>query len=139
MGGYYFTIRTDHRNLLFMNNLGSRKVLQWKSNTQHYDATIEHVAGKANIPADEFSWLIIRPQPVVLNHVLYQYYSAPRHNETCATRNEPHLRLEVRQFVRSCPTCQKMDTRHKIIRASRFILSTLKPMVRISIDKVPYF
>ena len=29
VGGVHFTIRTDHRNLLFMNNHGSRKVLQW--------------------------------------------------------------------------------------------------------------
>ena len=35
-----------------MNNHGSRKVLQWKLDIQNYDATIEHVAGKANIPAD---------------------------------------------------------------------------------------
>ena len=29
-----------------------------------------------------------------------------------------------------------MDTRHKTIRASRFVLSTLKPMERISIDTI---
>ena len=30
-GGVHFTIRADHRNLLFMNNHGSRKVLQCTS------------------------------------------------------------------------------------------------------------
>jgi len=34
----------------------------------------------------------------------------------------------------SCPTCQKMDTRHKAIRVSQFVLSTLKPMQRIAMD-----
>jgi len=29
-----------------------------------------------------------------------------------------------------------MDTRHKTIRASRFVLSTLKPMEKISIDTI---
>ena len=48
----------------------------------------------------------------------------------------PHLRHDVRQFAQSCPTCQKMNTRHKTIRASRFVLSTLKPMERISIDTI---
>jgi len=48
----------------------------------------------------------------------------------------PHLRHDVRQFVQICPTCQKMNTRHKTIRASRFVLSTLKPMERISIDTI---
>ena len=54
VGGVHFTIRTDHRNLLFMNNHGSRKVLQWKLDIQHYNATIEHVAGKANTLYDVF-------------------------------------------------------------------------------------
>jgi hypothetical protein len=33
LGGIAFIIRTDHRNLLYMNNHGSRKVLQWTSST----------------------------------------------------------------------------------------------------------
>ena len=68
--GVHFTIRTDHRNLLFMNNHGSRKVLQWKLDIQHYDATIEHVPGKANIPADVFSRLVVRPTPIEVHHIL---------------------------------------------------------------------
>ena len=146
-----------------MSNYGSRKVLQWKLDIQHYDATIEHVAGKANIPADVFSRLIIRPQPVVLNHVLVLQCSAAQRTlierfhtylhahwgveKTIALLTQhapletsgtvwPQLRHDVRQFVQSCPTCQKMDTRHKTIRASRFVLSTLKPMERISIDTI---
>ena len=30
LGGIAFTTRTDHRNFLYMNNHGSRKLLQWK-------------------------------------------------------------------------------------------------------------
>jgi len=58
VGGVHFKIRTVHRNLLFMNIHGSRKVLQWKLNIQHYDATIDQtdnvqqqlhfMAGKCN-------------------------------------------------------------------------------------------
>ena len=61
IGGIPFTIRTDdERNLLFMNNHGSCKVLQWKLDIQHYDAIIEHVPGKANKPEDFFSRLVSR-------------------------------------------------------------------------------
>ena len=45
IGGVHFTILTDH-------------------------ATIEHVAGKSNIPVDVFSRLIVRPVPVRLHHVV---------------------------------------------------------------------
>jgi len=45
-----------------MNNHGSRKVVQeWKLDIQHYDATIDHVPGKATLPADVFSRLVLRP------------------------------------------------------------------------------
>ena len=58
LGGIAFTIRTDHRNLLYMNKHGSRKVLQWKLDIQHYYAIIDHVPGNLNIPADVFSRLV---------------------------------------------------------------------------------
>jgi hypothetical protein len=40
-GGMVFIIRMDHRNLLYMNNHGARRVLQLKLDIQHYDALIE--------------------------------------------------------------------------------------------------
>ena len=43
------------------------------------------------------------------------------------------------QYVQSCSTCQRIDARHKTIRASRFVLSTLKPMERISIETIVPF
>ena len=64
------TIRMDLRNLLFMNNYGLRKVLQWILDVQHYDAIIEHVPGKENIPADVFSLsLVVREQTLPLFHI----------------------------------------------------------------------
>ena len=48
--GIAFTIRTYHRNLLYMNKNGSKKVLQWELDIQHYNAIIFHVPGTLNIP-----------------------------------------------------------------------------------------
>ena len=53
-------------------------------------------------------------------------------NET----NWPKIRQDVRHYIQSCSTRQKMDARHKTIRASRFVFSTLKPMKRIAIDTI---
>jgi transposase InsO family protein len=171
IGGVPFTIRTDHRNLLFMNNHGSRKVFQWKLDIQHYDATIEHVPGKANIPADVFSRLVVRPGGEVptpspntqVNHIvtldctaaqrsliekfhayLYAHHGVERTialmvqhapTETSATA-WPNLKHDVRRYIQSCPTCQKMDPLCRVIRASRFTLSSNKPMARIAIDTI---
>jgi hypothetical protein len=53
----HFTLRTDHRNLLFINSLPSAKVTRWKLAIQEYDFQIEHIPGKHNMVADQMSRL----------------------------------------------------------------------------------
>ena len=52
-----FTIRTDHRNLLFMNEKASNKVQRWKNAIQQYNFVCEHIPGPDNIVADHYSRL----------------------------------------------------------------------------------
>ncbi len=48
----------------------------------------------------------------------------------------PRLSYHVRTYIESCPTCQKMSHILVAIKASRFILSSLRPMVQISMDTI---
>ena len=50
-----FVIRTDHRNLTFLNKNGSPKVIRWKLDIQEFDFQIEYIPGPDNVEADEFS------------------------------------------------------------------------------------
>ena len=52
-----FTIKTDHRNLLYLNNEASPKVLRWKWDIQQYNFDVLHIAGEHNVAADLFSRL----------------------------------------------------------------------------------
>ena len=53
-----FTLRTDHRNLLYLNDSGaSDKVLRWKLDIQQFDFLVEHIPGEQNIVADLYSRL----------------------------------------------------------------------------------
>ena len=52
-----FTIRTDHRNLLFLNQDASTKVLRWKWDIQQYNFHVEHIPGLENVVADIMSRL----------------------------------------------------------------------------------
>ena len=47
-----FTVKTDHRNLLFMNNEASNKVINWKMQVLPFDFDIIHVPGKINVIPD---------------------------------------------------------------------------------------
>ena len=53
----HFTIRTDHQNLLHLNQHASSKVLHWKWDIQQFNFQIEHIPGEENIAADAFSRL----------------------------------------------------------------------------------
>ena len=59
--GVPFILRTDHRNLLYLNEAGSSKVTRWKIEIQNYQFKIEHIPGVENVPADAFSRLIHHP------------------------------------------------------------------------------
>ena len=136
VGGVRFTIRTDHRNLHYLNNHGSRKVLQWKLDIQHYDAIIEHVPGELNVPADVFSRLVSKAPVPVLNQIvilqctdaqrilikechewLHAHYGVDRtilhltqrHPKETSADKWPHFRHDVRAYIQSCVTCQKMS------------------------------
>jgi hypothetical protein len=56
--GVQIILRTDHRNLLFLNEAGSAKMTRWKITIQNYNFRIEYIPGVDNIPADAFSRLI---------------------------------------------------------------------------------
>ena len=50
-----FLLRTDHRNLTFLNINSSPKVIRWKLEIQEYDFKIEYIPGPLNIEADALS------------------------------------------------------------------------------------
>ena len=52
-----FTIRTDHRNLLYVNLGASSKVQRWKSDIQQFNFIVEHILGRRNLVADGLSRL----------------------------------------------------------------------------------
>jgi hypothetical protein len=53
-----FTLRTDHKNPIYIDTETSAKVKRWKLLEQEYAFFIEHIAGKLNIAADGFSRLL---------------------------------------------------------------------------------
>jgi hypothetical protein len=57
----HFTLRTDHKNLTFLNTEGSAKVKRWKLAIQEYDFSIEHIRGEDNMVADVLSRMVDVP------------------------------------------------------------------------------
>jgi hypothetical protein len=52
LGGIHFTLKTDHRNLTFINSEGSPKVYRWKLRIQEFSFDLKYVKGEDNPIAD---------------------------------------------------------------------------------------
>jgi hypothetical protein len=66
LSGITFILRTDHRNLIYVNDHASNKVFSWKMYIQRFDCIIEHVPGHLNVVTDGGSRLAA---PLKLNNL----------------------------------------------------------------------
>ena len=74
-----FRIKTDHRNLLYLNEAGSRKVLSWKLDVQQFNFDVEHIPGRENDVADAFSRLCVTTSAPA--KAVRQFYKRIRQSE----------------------------------------------------------
>jgi len=151
-----FILRTDHKNLTYVDTETSAKVKRWKLTVQEYDFFIEHIAGKKNIVADGFSRLLsLREEHIYLleeftlsNEVYETIRSA--HNEIVGhhgvertfnklTRMGKHwkyMREQVKRFIKQCPCCQKMSYLRTPIHTHPYTTACYEPMERWEIDTI---
>jgi hypothetical protein len=59
LGSCHFELRTDHKNLLFINTYPSPKVCRWKIEMGEFDFSLRYIKGKENVVADSLSRLFI--------------------------------------------------------------------------------
>ena len=154
-----FTLRTDHKNLIYINQEGSAKVRRWKLAIQEYNFDIEHIAGEENIAADAFSRLCHREVSAEVN---LGFDEVPLPEEAKRTINSVHnsvaghngvektlqkltekgvaswkyMREHVKQFIKRCPICQKLDQRSVNINAAPFTMASREPMKSLSVDSI---
>ena len=122
-------MRTDHKNLTFIDKESSAKAKRWKLCVQEYDFFIEHIAGKDNIVADGFSRLLALDEEHLYLHEEFTYsndiyetiikvhYDVIGHHGVNRSLeklrkggfNWKYMREHVKRFIKHCPCCQKMS------------------------------
>jgi hypothetical protein len=140
----YFILCTDHKNLTYINEEGSPKVRRWKLAIQEYNFDIEYIKGEDNVVADALSRLCAHTSDTEEQLCVFDDHAlsipnkkykliAKVHNSTAGhngvektlqkleARGEgtwPHMREHVKQFIKDCPVCQKLDQRNVKIKRS---------------------
>jgi hypothetical protein len=154
----FFTLRTDHRNLTYINTESSQKVVRWKLYIQEYNFNVEHIAGELNVAADAFSRLcIVKPNDEQIWNL--NEYQIPRerydlirkfHNSTVGHHGEertelkiktsgeswPFMKSHIRRFIDECPICQKQRETKPPFVGIRETISSYSPMERLDMDTI---
>ena len=152
-----FTLRTDHKNLIYIDNETSKKVKRWKLFIHEFEFYIKYIAGKENVAADGFSRLL--PLKEEHLHHLYEEFSLTKaafnaimsvHNgvlghhgvertmEKLIWKGEQwqYMREHVRRFIRQCPCCQKMSYLRVPIHTHPFTTASYEPMEVVEMDSI---
>jgi hypothetical protein len=152
----HFTLRTDHRNLTFLDKATSSRVRRWKLAMQEYDFDVEHIAGTSNFVADALS----RDLPHSIKESLaadelrvpdreYKLINAV-HNRIAGHHGVERtlaklssqgqtwtgMRLHVKHYIRKCAACQKMSEIKPAIHTLRTTLAKYEPMERLNVDSI---
>ncbi|CAN0457144.1 unnamed protein product [Pylaiella littoralis] len=160
-----FTIRTDHKNLTYINLESSQKVRRWKMFLQEFNFDLEHVAGQNNPVADAFSRLCYSDAKPAKgdprdNAVLAsddskipdaEYRKIARvHNSRSghfglektleALRQSDQtwkgIRRHIKQFIKQCPVCQLTDDRKIQVKVAPFTRAAYLPMEVLNVDTI---
>ena len=155
-----FTLRTDHKNLTFINTDFREKVKRWKLAIQHFDFNIEYIKGEANIEADGFSRLCPLPtdlESVEFLNLLTERLPQEIHDKIRAVHNTNAghagvdkticrlvnsgqtwrgMRSHVKHFVERCHLCQKQSAIKLAIQTMPFTLASYSPFDRICVDTI---
>ena len=160
-----FLLKTDHKNLTYINAGSSQKVRRWGIAMQEYDFIIEHVPGKDNFVADSLSRLVANNSPVkpevptlalipevFPRRIPDEHYSviSDFHNSTVGHfgvektlgnifqggKKWKGMRKHVRQFIQQCPLCQKLRETHLAIKTRPFTTASYTPMEVLNIDTI---
>jgi len=89
----HFTLRTDHKNLTFINTDFREKVKRWKLAIQHFDFDLEYIKGEENIEADGFSRLC--PMPTITEDVEYLNVLEERENSTPRLPQDVYRKIQA--------------------------------------------
>jgi transposase InsO family protein len=160
-----FTLRTDHENLVFINQASSDRVMRWKMAIQDFECKVEHIPGEDNIvadclsriPDDPVTTLEERESLMLLDafEISHEFKATFKnvHNsiaghfgvEKTMSRlrelnvKEPHMRSMVRTLIRQCTHCQLAGLQRDTTKADLFHTSTTHPMARLNVDTIGPF
>lgn len=141
--GHRFVVETDHRNLMFMRKSTAGKVIRWRLRLSEFNFVVRHIPGAENTVADCLSrcFAITRGSRAAIEAA---HNATAGHRGITGTLRQlrvmgttwKNMKSDVRDFVKSCPTCQKVRLRQGDVRPQIRTTAVSEPFEVLAIDTV---
>jgi hypothetical protein len=157
--GRPFTLRTDHKNLVYLASSQIPKLVRWRLQLAEFQFVVEHIPGDSNVVADAISRhrQAVTDSDIVLSEEDKRKYIQSVHNTIVGHHginrtfeilqahdiSWPTMRQDIKEFIKYCMVCQKTHygtTQSKQVSAATdHHLYGSYPMESLSIDTAgPY-
>ena len=167
--GRKFEVETDHRNLVFMANSATPKVVRWRLRLAEYDFDVRHIPGVDNVVADGLSRCLVTHCMLSMSGGVSramgsvapadgvsanQQLIATCHNPVMghfgvkrtvsSLRREGHswagMNDDVKSFIAACPVCQKGSPGRKLdMEVVATTIMSDGPFQKVSLDTMGPF
>ena len=139
--GHKFVVETDHKNLSFIQNSETPKIVRWRLALQDYQFMIRHIAGSSNVVADALSRILsIRVSEDDLLRGVHNdvmgHHGVIRCERMLRARGEvwPSMRADLSRFIKGCAVCQKTRLGQGDMAAALHSTVVNQPFQALSID-----
>jgi hypothetical protein len=153
--GRRFFIRTDHKNLVYLNSSTVPKVIRWRLRLLEFSFIILHVPGVENVVADTLSrafshraggtdsQVLLEDEKLALLHSVHNeivgHHGIGKTMDLLKAMdiNLPRMKEEVSNFINSCVICQKIKRSSNMFKGvSEHHLYGNYPMEALSADTI---
>lgn len=152
LSGHQFILQTDHRNLVYLHKAEVPKLVRWRLRLQEFTFVVQHIPGRTNIVADSLSRFCRQCVAVVgaLRRIFNADIIEKFHNSSFGHRGVtvtinalkdngfewPRMQLDVADFLRRCPTCQKNKAASAVSVGPNRTITVYEPFQRLAMDFV---
>ena len=142
--GRKFSIATDHKNLVYLQNSTVPKLVRWRLRLMAFQFNIIHIPGEQNVVADALSrvFRIKGKQAEIVESVHNEIVGHHGVNKTLKMIRErklnwPGYKEDVKQYIQECPVCQKIKYKKDQEQPEHgYHIEGWLPMQSLSVDTV---
>jgi hypothetical protein len=144
--GHHFIVETDHRNLMYLSKSTVPKLIRWRLRLQEFTFSVVHISGKSNVVADALSRCFVL-NVVHLPDIKEAHNCIVGHKGIQATmdllksagKSWATMSKDIEEYIKSCPTCQKVRLGQASAAASLSTTVVEEPFSTVAVDAMGPF